>query len=124
MSISTLRFISEKLEKLKIPYAFEEWTGNEVPDPYFVGEYNEVESTEREENGYQETTFILTGTGRKWLGLEQAKEIIENNITETAILPNGNGIAVFYSNSFPVPTGDAELKRIQINLTIKEWRVN
>jgi hypothetical protein len=124
MSISTLRFISEKLEKLKIPYAFEEWTANEVPDPYFVGEYNEVESTEREENGYQETTFILTGTGRKWLGLEQAKEIIENNITETAILPNGNGIAVFYSNSFPVPTGDAELKRIQINLTIKEWRVN
>lgn len=124
MSISTLRFISEKLEKLKIPYAFEEWTANEVPDPYFVGEYNEVESTEREENGYQETTFILTGTGRKWLGLEQAKEIIENNITETAILPSGNGIAVFYSNSFPVPTGDAELKRIQINLTIKEWRVN
>lgn len=124
MSISALKFISEKLERLKIPYAFEEWTANEVPDPYFVGEYNEVESTEREENGYQETTFILTGTGRKWLGLEQAKEIIENNITETAILPNGNGIAVFYSNSFPVPTGDAELKRIKINLTIKEWRVN
>lgn len=124
MSISALKFISEKLERLKIPYAFEEWTTNEVPDPYFVGEYNEVESTEREENGYQETTFILTGTGRKWLGLEQAKEIIENNIAETAILPNGNGIAVFYSNSFPVPTGDAELKRIQINLTIKEWRVN
>lgn len=124
MSISALKFISEKLERLKIPYAFEEWTANEVPDPYFVGEYNEVESTEREENGYQETTFILTGTGRKWLGLEQAKEIIENNITETAILPNGNGIAVFYSNSFPVPTGDAELKRIQINLIIKEWRVN
>lgn len=124
MSISALKFISEKLERLKIPYAFEEWTANEVPDPYFVGEYNEVESTEREENGYQETTFILTGTGRKWLGLEQAKEIIENNITETAILLNGNGIAVFYSNSFPVPTGDTELKRIQINLTIKEWRVN
>ena len=124
MSISALKFISEKLERLKIPYAFEEWTANEVPEPYFVGEYNEVESTEREENGYQETTFILTGTGRKWLGLEQAKEIIENNITETAILPNGSGIAVFYSNSFPVPTGDAELKRIQINLTIKEWRVN
>ena len=124
MSISVLKFISEKLERLKIPYAFEEWTANEVPDPYSVGEYNEVESTEREENGYQETTFILTGTGRKWLGLEQAKEIIENNITETAILPNGNGIAVFYSNSFPVPTGDAELKRLQINLTIKEWRVN
>ena len=122
MNITLIKNI--RLERLKIPYALEEWTANEVPDPYFVGEYNEVESTEREENGYQETTFILTGTGRKWLGLEQAKEIIENNITETAILPNGNGIAVFYSNSFPVPTGDAELKRIQINLTIKEWRVN
>lgn len=67
---------------------------------------------------------MITGTGSTWLALENAKDTIENNISKTAILPNGNGIAVFYAGSLIVPTGNAELKRIQINLTVKEWSVN
>ena len=39
------------------------------------------------------------------------------------IISNGSGIAVFYGNAFPVPTGDGFLKRLQINLTVKEWKV-
>lgn len=66
---------------------------------------------------------MLTGTGTTWIGLENAKEAIERNFSKTAILPNGNGIAVSYGGALIIPTGDAELKRIQINLTIKEWRV-
>ena len=72
----------------------------------------------------QEIDFLLTGTGTSWLKLEQAKSKIESNISKTAILSNGNGIAVFYAGALTIPTGDAELKRIQINLTIKEWKVN
>lgn len=124
MSIAALNFISDTLNSLNINYQFGEWSTNPVPDPYFVGEYTESESLTREEDGLQEITFMLTGTGTKWLTLEQAKASIENNISKTAILPNGNGIAVFYAGSLIVPTGDAELKRIQINLTIKEWSVN
>lgn len=41
----------------------------------------------------------------------------------TAILEDKTGIAVFYTLSMPVPTGVDELKRIQINLKVKEWRV-
>ena len=78
----------------------------------------------KEEDGYQETAFILTGTGETWIGLENYKSTIEKNISRTAILPNGNGIAVFYSDSQHIPTGDERLKRIEINLTIKEWSVN
>lgn len=124
MSIAALKFISDTLSSLNINYQFGEWTTNPVPDPYFVGEYTEPESTTKEEDGFQEITFLLTGTGTTWLALENAKATIESNISKTAILPNGNGIAVFYAGSLIVPTGEAELKRIQINLTIKEWSVN
>ena len=123
MSIAALKFISDNLDALSIPYELGVWSSDPVPDPYFVGEYNEPESTELEENGLQEIDFILTGTGTTWIGLENAKEIIESNISKTATLPNGNGIAVFYTGSLLIPTGDAELKRLQINLNIKEWRV-
>lgn len=123
MTIAALKFISDALDDLNINYQFGEWSTNPVPDPYFVGEYSESESLTREEDGLQESTFMLTGTGTNWLALEQAKASIENNISKTAILSSGNGIAVFYAGALMIPTGDAELKRIQINLTIKEWSV-
>lgn len=123
MSSAALKYISDTLSDLNIDYEFGGWSTDPVPDPYFVGEYSEPESLTKEEDGFQEIDFILTGTGTTWIGLERAKETIENNISKTAILPNGNGIAVFYAGSFIVPTGDAELKRIQINLSIKEWSV-
>lgn len=123
MSIEALKFINNKLIENGINYEFMQWT-NDVVYPYFVGEYQEAESLN--EDGLQETTFILNGFSKgSWFDLEQAKETIEKTFSNaTAILPNGNGIAVFYSNSLVIPTGDAELKRIQINLAINEWKVN
>ena len=124
MSIALLNFINEKMEELNINYEFGQWSTDPVPDPYFVGEYTESETLEREESGLQDGTFIITGTSRSWLLLEQAKEKIEKNISQTAILPNGNGIAIFYAGALIIPTGDSELKRIQININTKEWSVN
>lgn len=124
MSIATLNFISDSMVELKIPYAFAEWKKS-IPDRYFVGEYQEVESLTKEENGFQETSFILTGFTRgSWLSLEKDKETIEKYFPKSLITKDGSCVAIFYANSFVVPTGDAELKRIQINLTIKEWKVN
>ena len=123
MSKTALKFIADTLEDLGIDYEFGYWSTYPVPDPYFIGEYSEPESLTKEEDGYQEIDFILTGTSREWILLENVKEKIEKNISKTAILPNGNGIAVFYAGYLTIPTGDAELKRIQINLTVKEWSV-
>ena len=37
---------------------------------------------------------------------------------------SGSVVAIFYANTFgDLPTGDAELEKIEINLTIKEWSV-
>ena len=114
MSIESLQYISEKLNEAGINYEFMQWT-NKVIYPYFVGEYQEAESLT--EDGLQEATFILNGFSKgSWLELEQAKEKIEKVFNFNAvILPSG---------SLVIPTGDAELKRIQINLAIKEWKVN
>lgn len=123
MTVCGLEFISTRLKAADIPYCFEEWT-KQIQYPYFVGEYTESEPMN--EDGESESTFILTGTSRgSWLSLEAEKEKIRNIFPDsgvTAILEDKTGIAVFYASSRPVPTGTEELKRIQINLKVKEWR--
>lgn len=126
MSEEALKYIADAMAALGLSYDFVMWNGNGPPDPYYIGEYAEEEPTT--EDGLQETTFMITGTTRgSWLSLEQAKAKIRNrfppNVGDTSILPNGSGLAVFYSDSFPVPTEDGSYKRIQINLRIKEWSV-
>ena len=126
MSKAVLKLISDAMQSLGIAYGFMEYNGDPLVYPYFVGEYSEEEPTS--EDGLQTTTFMITGFSRgSWLDLENAKEQIIKyfgTAGKTAILENGSGVAVFYNNTLVVPTEDADLKRIQINLTIKEWRIN
>lgn len=127
MTTAVMKFISEAMESEGIPYEFMEFT-SPIADlqSYWVGEYSEI--LPNTEDGMQETQLVLTGTGRgSWLNLEKEKVKIEKIFPtiggRTAILDNGSGVAVFYGNAFPVPTGDGFLKRLQINLTVKEWKV-
>lgn len=123
MTTESLAFINDILTEADINYEFMEWTSN-IVYPYWVGEYTESEPLN--EDGMQESTFMITGTTNgSWLSLEEAKATIESNLcNQTVILPNGNGLAVFYSGSLVVPTGNEKMKRMQINLLIKEWKVN
>ena len=127
MSKNTLKVISDAMTELGLEYSFGRYTKSRVIYPYFVGEYQETEPFT--EDGLQESTFLLTGFSRDtWLTLEDAKEKIANYFNRvsgnTVITDNGSAVAVFYAHSLIVPTGDAELKRIQINLHVKEWTVN
>lgn len=125
MSVAMLKYVSDMMDSLNIPYAYMQWNDHPPDNYYFVGEYAESAMVTREEDGRQDTTFILRGFTRgDWLALEQAKELIEKHCTKTAILPDGTGIAVFYESGMVVPTYDAELKSIKINLQIQEWKVN
>lgn len=125
MTEASLKFISDLMDSLSIPYAFMEWKSKPPDDRYFVGEPLEVAMTTMEEDGQEDTTFVLRGfTRQEWMLLHRDAETIKKNLPQTAILPDGTGIAVFYAGSRPVPTGDAELKSIKTNLDIKEWKVN
>lgn len=127
MSKQILKVVSEAMTALNLEYGFGVYSGDPVVYPYFVGEYTEEEPMN--EDGLQETTFLLNGFSRdSWLTLENAKERIENYFHKvsgkTVMADDGSAVAVFYANALIVPTGDAELKRIQINLHCKEWSVN
>ena len=130
MTKEALKIISDDMASLGIEYDIGTYSGNEkgkVIYPYFVGEYQEIEPYT--EDGLQETMFMLNGFSRgSWLALEEAKEKIERHYSKVygnrMITADGSAVVIFYANSLIVPTGDAELKRIQINLRIKEWKVN
>lgn len=126
MSKASLRIIADAMREMGLAYGFMGYVG-ELVYPYFVGEYTEQAPTT--EDGLQVTNFMLTGFSRgSWLALEEAREQIAQYFGmvsgKTVISDNGSGVAVFYENALVVPTEDATLKRIQINLHIKEWKVS
>lgn len=129
MSGGALKIISEAMTALELKYSFMEYTadaGEPLPATYFVGEYQELET--ESESGEEDSIFILNGFSREdWGGLEQAKERIKKYFPASGgrMEKTGPGAvaAVFYENGFPIPVEDEELKKIQINLKVKEWRV-
>lgn len=127
MSMDLLTVISDGMAELGIEYEFGEYTKWPMVYPYFVGQYTEPEPST--EDGLQGSTFMLYGFGRgTWLELEEAKAKIENYFNriygKAVTVDDGSAVAVFYGGALNVPTGDAELKKIQINLHCKEWRVS
>ena len=121
-----LKFINEQMDILEIPYEFgDEWT-SKVTYPYFTGEFTEVPTLD--EDGYEETEVILTGFHRgtgALMELETIKNTIKKHfdpICGLSASTDSGIIVVFFNGSFPIPTREADLKRIQINLLIKEWK--
>ncbi len=128
MSTGTLKLINSAMQAMGFKYGFIEYAagaGERLPETYFTGEYQELEGDN--EAGEEESIFLLTGFSREgWGVLEQAKEKIREYFSAgTGRLENtdSGSAAVFYENSFPVPVENEELKRIQINLKVKEWRI-
>lgn len=126
MTTEVLETVAVEMKALDLNYAFMEWKKKPVY-PYFIGEYQEEPVTS--EDGLQESDFILTGWTRgTWSELEKAKEKIENRFDaingRIVNAVSGNAVAIFYKNSLVIQTGDAELKKIEIHLDIKEWKVN
>lgn len=129
MTSKPLQIIADAMESLGIEYGFGVYRGNaagKIVYPYFVGEYTETPPLY--ENGLQESTIMLTGFHRgTWEQLEAAKAKIENYFNKvsgkTVMADDGSAVIVFYDNALVIPKEDAELKSIQINLSVQEWSV-
>ena len=126
MTRNALKIISRAMTSLGLEYGFMRYDKKPVVYPYWVGEYQE--NAPISESGHNTTTFMLTGFHRgEWLDLEVQKEIIAEQFkkvsVKTVMAEDGSAVAVFYYNSLVIPTMDAELKKIQINLEIHEWSV-
>lgn len=118
-----LKFINEQMDMIGVPYEFTEWT-SDVVYPYFVGEITE-EPIETED-GHEQSTMLLMGFHRgKMIDLLTVKEKIKSHFPPVYGLrgqTDSGAIAVFFDGFFAVPSGEAELKKIQINLKIQEWK--
>ena len=118
-----LKFIKEQMDAIAVPYEYGEWTSN-VTYPYTVGECTDEPPIT--EDGAEESTLIITGWNRgKYIALEEIKAKIKKHFHPIHGLrgnTDSGSIAVFFDGAFPVPSGEAELKKIQINLKIKEWK--
>ena len=126
MTKNALKIITKAMKSLNLEYGFVRYNKKPVVYPYWVGEYQE--NTPVDESGHCTSSFLLTGFHRgSWEDLETQKERIEeyfNKVSgKTVMTEDGSAVAIFYANSLVVPTMDAELKRIQINLDVHEWSV-
>ena len=124
--MTALEFVSDLMEKIGIPYAFGDWE-DKPPDRWWVGSFIEPESQTLEENGRQDVTIILRGYARgkgKRMLLVQDKKKIKTHASQTAVFPDGTGIAVSYAGGDFVPTADSDIVSMKINLDIIEWSVN
>ena len=125
MTTEALAIINKAMADMGIEYSLATYKGDKYP--YFTGEYQEV--PQEQEDGLQDTTFILNGFSRTTLGeLESAKAKIKKKFHPIdgyiVTTPTGDVVAIFYEQSLVISTGDAEFKRLQINLSVKEWSVN
>lgn len=118
-----LAFMVQQMSQLEIPYEFWEWT-DDVPTEYWIGEF--LEEPTDTEDGKRSYTFVLTGTTRgSFLGLEQTRQKIEKHFRHGITDADANrGIAVHYSNATPLPTDAEGIRRLEINLSVTEWKVN
>ena len=119
-----LKFIADQMDMIEVPYEFGEWS-SDIKYPYTVGEFTEEPTMT--EDGYEQSTLLLTVFHRgKRIDMETVKNKIKSHFPPVYGLrgqtDSGSSIAVFFDGCFYVPSGEADLKKMQINLTIKEWK--
>lgn len=126
MSINVLTVVNNAMTNAGLNYEFDVWKSKPAY-PYWVGEYQEIEPLY--ENGLVEGTFLLSGFTRgKRLQLEIEKDRIQKEIFPLAggrivTMEDGSVVTIFYAGASVIPTDDDELKRIEVSLTVKEWKV-
>lgn len=125
MTREILEHMNLRLKEL-LPYQFFEW-GTKVSYPYWIGEYSEVSISA--EDGSGEDVMMITGTTKTGvIDLEDGKEILQKAFPKIsgyhAVLDSGTHIIAYYDTTTMIPTDGNDIKRLQVNLQIKSWKVN
>ena len=115
--IDVLTIINSEMEKLNIPYTFDNWD-TDIELPQFIGEISEI--TNVNEDGKSEYSFILTGYATNYSYLFGVAEQLKNKYKNSTIV---DGVVIKYDNTTTIDNGTEDLKQIQINFNIKEWSV-
>lgn len=125
-----LKLIADEMKSIGINYHFQVNKKSPPTYPYFVGELLPVDPTT--EDGMKEFTLVLDGFNRKTAAnegtlfqlLEEAEKIEEHfpQVEGLTAIVKNQAIAVFYTRCQPVDSGDEQMERVQVNLSIKTWK--
>lgn len=125
-----LELIASEMKKAGIDYHFLKNKKKKITYPYFVGELLPVNPVT--EDGKKEFTLVLDGFNRKsektegtLFELMEESEKIEEHFPPveglTALVQN-QAIAVYFLSCKPAKSGDEQLEKVQVNLSIKTWK--
>lgn len=119
---TVLKYINHKLSEMNIPYEYYEWTGEDVY-PYFVGSYDH--DNKRYEDGYTSGRFTINGWTRgNMLELVNIGDEIVNTFTDHQVIIDDHLLYINVEINQTLPTGEEELKRLMIVLSVEEWEGN
>lgn len=111
------------MDNVGVNYFFGQNTQNKVTYPYWVGETSVMDIPY--EDGMETHSIILTGFARgNYMTLIDEFDKIKNHFKHTITANTSSGAVVVFalSDCIPnIPTGDMELKRAEIKLTVNYW---
>lgn len=118
--VEILGFIKDKLQEIKVPYEFGEWTQT-VAYPYFVGSFDETDF--RYEDNCTAGTFTLDGWSRgSKITLTEAVDKIKEAFSDLQGVVDDRMFFVRYGGAMGVPSGEADLYHMIITLFTYEWK--
>ncbi|NBJ93205.1 hypothetical protein [Parablautia muri] len=125
-----LKLIASEMKKAGIDYHFMKNKKRKRTYPYFVGELLPADPTT--EDGKKEFTLVLDGFNREsettdgtlFELLEEAEKIEKHfpSVDGLTALVKNQAIAVYFLGCQPVESGDEQLEKVQVNLSIKTWK--
>ena len=120
--MTALTAFNTEMENLKLNYEFGHMSKAPPDYPYWVGDYTESEPLT--EDGMEIATILLTGFSRgKYVELEQQKNIIKDYFKREKIVNlDGAAVVFYFSGSLNIPVEDNDLKKCQINISVKMWK--
>lgn len=111
------------MKNIGVKYFFGQNNQDKITYPYWVGEPSIMDSPY--EDGMENHSIILTGFARgNYITLINEFDKIKNHFKHTIAVNTSSGAVVVFalSDCIPnIPTGDMELKRAEIKLTVKYW---
>ena len=112
--INVLTIINAEMEKLNIPYTFDNWD-TDITLPQFIGEISETPSLD--EDGKSEYTFILTGYATNYTYLLIVAEQLKTRYKPSTIV---DVLAIISNSCNPTDNGTDDPQHAPITTTIQE----
>lgn len=114
-----LEILSNEMNKLNLNYGYMRYSTPQYP--YFVGEYSDNEYSYEDER--TEGEILLTGWSRNnFTELIDAKDLIKRHFANYKTIYSGTAVYIAYNNYIVIDSGEADLYKIEIRLSVKEWK--